>query len=132
MNNLFILTNCHPRSDVRIFKKYHHTFYQFTSYNLIYLVADGKGNDFSKRQTIIDFGLSKNRFLRLLKTFTMFFYLIKVKAKNIHFHDPELLISMYLYKKLFSKTRMIYDMHENILFSIPEKKTLKSAVSIFC
>ena len=108
-----IVTQCttvHPRYDTRIFKKMCITLSCYYNVNLI--VADGVGNSNENDINIIDLGISKNRFFRILKSLFLFPYkAITIKSDVYHLHDPEL-IPAGLFLKLFGK-KIIYDIHES-------------------
>ena len=48
------LTTAHPRNDVRIFEKECISLSQNTEYQVVLIVADGKGNELNKNVKIID------------------------------------------------------------------------------
>jgi glycosyltransferase involved in cell wall biosynthesis len=100
------------RSDVRVFHKECVSLAQ-NGYKVHLVIADGKGNAIDNRVVIHDIGKDNNRFKRiLLAPCRLLFLAPKIPAKVYHFHDPELLIIGFMLK-LFTKARVIYDVHES-------------------
>jgi glycosyltransferase involved in cell wall biosynthesis len=74
---------------------------------------------------IIPFPSYKNRFKRLLiSPFKMFFLALKEKAVVYHFHDPELIITGLLLK-IFTNSKIVYDIHENYSKTIIDRSWIK-------
>jgi glycosyltransferase involved in cell wall biosynthesis len=76
-------------------------------------VADGKGDEVREQVQIIDIGLPRSRFIRILS----FRRIMQRRALNLqadlyHFHDPELLgVGLNLVRK---GKKVIYDAHEDV------------------
>ena len=126
------LTSVHPAIDTRILykecsslaKKYE-----------VYLIGKHHKKESINRVHIIPFPKFINRFVRILiSPILMFFYAIKINADIYHIHDPELLITLFLLK-LFSRAKLIYDIHEDVVSDIQSKtyinKTIKKTVASF-
>lgn len=106
-----IMSSAHPVFDIRIFHKQAKTLAS-AGYEVSLIVQH------TKRETIdsidiIPLSTPQNRFQRMFGlTFSVFRLAIKEKAEIYHFHDPELLpIGVLL--KLFTRKKVIYDIHEN-------------------
>lgn len=107
------LTTAHPRNDVRIFEKECISLSQNAEYQVVLIVADGKGNVDCENIEIIDIGRRNGRFNRFfIQSVRMLKYAFKVKADLYHFHDPELILTGFILR-LFGK-KMIYDVHEDV------------------
>jgi glycosyltransferase involved in cell wall biosynthesis len=114
------LTSVHDRFDARIFQKECRSLSN-AGYEVILVVADGKGESVVDNIHIYDVGLENNRFKRFFSTI----HKIKNRAISLdcdvyHFHDPELIFVGLALKKMGKK--VIFDMHENIPADISEKE----------
>lgn len=119
-NKVCHITSVHKRYDVRIFHKECMSLAE-QGFEVILLVADGKGNELKNNINIIDVGREKGRIRRFFRTLKN----IKNKALLLdcdlyHFHDPELLFVGNALKKAGKK--VVWDMHENLPADIMQKK----------
>lgn len=105
-----ILTSAHSALDDRIFYKEAKTLAK-TGYDVSIIGSHHKEETLEKIK-IIPF--PKNRFLgRIFFTnWKMFFVAKNQKADIYHFHDPDLLL-VGLFLKIFTKRKVIYDVHED-------------------
>tara|TARA_A100001035_G_scaffold261555_1_gene240633 strand:+ start:744 stop:1847 length:1104 start_codon:yes stop_codon:yes gene_type:complete len=117
---LIHLSSTHKRFDSRIFHKICVSASN-AGHQVTLIVADGKGCETSNNVRIIDVGHSPNRLTRLLiNPIKILLKTISYRNCIFHLHDPELLfISLFLRRK---KTRVIYDMHENLHIQILSKE----------
>lgn len=117
--NVCILTSVHPVFDTRIFHKQAKTLankgYEVT------LIAQYDKNEVLNCIKIVALSKAKNRFHRLFEVWRVLKLAIQQKADIYHFHDPELLI-IIPFLKLFTRGKIIYDVHENIRYSILNKE----------
>ena len=107
------LTSAHPRNDTRVFVKMCSSLAN-QGHDVSLIVADGLGDEIKSGVKIFDVGVAKNRFYRIFfTTLKVYKMAIKQNVEVYHFHDPELLLISWLLK-LFSRSEIIYDVHENI------------------
>jgi len=106
------VSTVHPRHDNRIFHKQCISLKK-RHFDVLFCVADGKGDSVDEGISIRDIGAYQGRFQRMLKApVRMFRELRSIKADIFVFHDPELL-PLALAMKLVSKARIVYDSHES-------------------
>jgi glycosyltransferase involved in cell wall biosynthesis len=106
-----ILTSLHSPFDGRIFHKEGRTLAK-EGYDVT-LIAQHNKEDIENGIRIIPLPKPKNRFERMTKTSWLLFRLaLKQKADVYHFHDPELILVGVLLK-LFTRGKVIYDVHED-------------------
>lgn len=112
MNSIVHLTSAHNRFDTRIFLKMCLSS-AYGGCEVILVVADGKGNERCNDVEVLDVGISKGRFDRILKTPNRIFSkVVSLKADLYHLHDPEL-IPIGLKLKRLGK-RVVFDFHEDV------------------
>jgi glycosyltransferase involved in cell wall biosynthesis len=127
-----ILTSVHSPFNARIFHKQAKSLVK-AGYEVT-LIAQHDKDEAVDGIKIIALPRPKNRFWRMLgTTWQAFNRARKQKADIYHFHDPELLpIGVLL--KLFTKGKIIYDVHENVRWDIITKswlpKTLRGPFSL--
>jgi len=106
------ITAVHSAFDVRIFHKEAKTLTE-AGYDVT-LIARHNKNETVDGIKIIALPKLKNRFERFLKTdFLLFKKALEQKANVYHFHDPELILVGVLLK-IFTKAKIIYDVHEDV------------------
>lgn len=132
MKNICFLTLVHPIFDRRIFCKEAKTL-AGADYNVTLIVQHNR-RQIIDRIKIVPLPKSNNRFSRMLITTWRVFYLaLKQKADLYHLHDPEL-IPIGLFLKIFTKAKVIYDVHEDVPKSIFSKtwipKRIRKTLSI--
>lgn len=114
-----ILTSVHPAFDTRIFHRQAKSLVR-AGYDVT-LIAQHNKNELVDGIKIIALPKPKNRIERIFLLTTKVYKLaIQEKAEIYHFHDPELLPWMLKLKNL-TKTKIIYDIHENIAKQILSK-----------
>ena len=121
--NIIHLTSVHARYDTRVFVKECCSLATVPEYNVILIVADGKGDEVRDRVTIIDVGKPSGRLQRMVVTAR------KVAQKALefeghlcHLHDPELLPYVSRFKK--AGARVVYDAHEDLPRQVMAKSYL--------
>jgi glycosyltransferase involved in cell wall biosynthesis len=118
------VSTVHPRHDSRIFHKQCMSLKK-RHFDVLFCVADGKGDSVDEGISIRDIGAYRGRFQRMLKApVRMFMELLSIKADIFVFHDPELL-PLALAMKLVSKARTVYDSHESYRDFILHKEYIK-------
>lgn len=118
------VSTVHPRHDTRIFHKQSISLKK-RNFDVLFCVADGKGDSVDEGISIRDIGAYRVRFQRMLKApFRMFRELLSIKADIFVFHDAELL-PLALAMKLVSKARIVYDSHESYRDLILHKEYIK-------
>lgn len=109
------ITTAHPRNDTRVFHKIFKDIK--TNFEPVFLyVADGLGDD--DMHGVIDVCRGKPTNARITKIFFMTKHLLGKRGQIMHFHDPELVPLMLL---LSMKNKIVFDIHEDFLASIPQK-----------
>ncbi|MBN2463913.1 MAG: glycosyltransferase family 4 protein [Dehalococcoidia bacterium] len=119
-----ILTSVHLPFDTRIFHKQAKTLAK-AGYEVT-LIAQHDRNETVDGIKIVALPRPRNRLWRMLGTWRIFKLALKQKADVYHFHDPELLPTGALLK-LFTKRKIVYDVHENIQGDISTKSWLPKA-----
>jgi glycosyltransferase involved in cell wall biosynthesis len=116
------LTSVHRAYDIRIFYKECKSLAK-AGYEVV-LIARHDKIDTIEGIDIVPFPVFKNRPVRVLfSPLRMFFLALKQKARVYHFHDPELIITGLLLR-LFTRAKVIYDIHEDYKTSIRQKHYL--------
>lgn len=106
------LTTVHPPFDTRIFHKQAKTLVE-AGYKVT-LIAQHEQDEIVDRVKILALPKPRNRFTRIFGlTWRAFRLAWKQRADVYHFHDPELLLVGILLK-LFTKGKVIYDVHEDV------------------
>lgn len=132
-NKILHITTVHPRKDTRIFYRECKTIGE-EGHDIILIVADGNGDEFSEGVQIIDIGKENSRIVNFFKSYGKLKKEVrKINPDIVHFHDPEL---MFLGK---SVSRMgipvVFDIHENVSAQILDKdyipKFLRKFISYF-
>ncbi len=117
------LTSVHSVFDTRIFYKECKSL-ERAGYN-VSLLAKHNEKEIIDNISIIPFKSPGNRFLRILiSPFKMFFLALKEKAVVYHFHDPELIITGLLLR-IFTNSKIVYDIHDNYSKIIIDKSWIK-------
>ena len=117
-----ILTTVHPPFDTRIFHKQAKTLAR-AGYEVV-LIAQHDRNEVVDRVKIVALPKPRNRFIRIFGlTWWAFFLALRERADVYHFHDPELIPLMLLLRAL-RHVPIIYDVHEDYLTSIMQKRYL--------
>ena len=119
------LTSVHIPFDTRIFHKEAKTLVR-GNYEVV-LIAQHETYEKVKGITIVPLPAPKNKFDRITRTTCRLLILaLKERAQVYHFHDPELLpVGVIL--KLFTKAKVIYDVHEDYPKKIRDKEWLNNA-----
>ena len=124
MRRICHLSSVHSAKDTRILIK------ECSSLAELYdvtLIAIHDKREIINNVRIIPFKKMKNRFLRIMfSPIKMFFVALKYKSEVYHAHDPELLVTLILFK-LFTHSKLIYDIHEDVVLDIQSKTYLNKA-----
>jgi len=106
------LTTVHQPFDTRIFHKQAKTLAR-AGYDVT-LIAQHDGDRVVEGVRIIGLPKPRNRFIRIFGlTWRAFRLALRQHADVYHFHDPELL-PIGLMLKLFTRAKVIYDVHEDV------------------
>ncbi|UCH97117.1 MAG: glycosyltransferase, partial [Candidatus Aminicenantes bacterium] len=123
------LTSVHLAYDIRVFYKECKSLAR-AGYEVV-LIARHKKDEPETVEgiRIIPFPPFKNRLFRmLLAPLRMFFLAKKQGARLYHFHDPELIITGLLLR-LFTRAKVVYDIHEDFKTSIRQKYYLSKGIA---
>lgn len=116
------LTSVHRAYDIRVFYKECRSLAK-AGYEVV-LIARHDKSETIEGINIVPCPVFKNRPARVLfSPLGMFFLALKQRAKVYHFHDPELMVTGLLLR-LFTRARVIYDIHEDYKTSIRQKHYL--------
>jgi glycosyltransferase involved in cell wall biosynthesis len=116
------LTTVHRAYDIRVFYKECRSLAK-AGYEVV-LIARHDKSETIEGVHIVPCPVFKNRLARVLfSPLRMFFLALKQGAKVYHFHDPELLVTGLLLR-LFTRAKVIYDIHEDYKTSIRQKHYL--------
>jgi glycosyltransferase involved in cell wall biosynthesis len=120
MTEILVITTVHYYKDARIFFKEIKSLKKITN-NLIYLAQHKNIKEFKEDDVHIKpLSLAKSIFQRIFKLQWNAYKIIKkLRPKIIHFHDPELIILMYILKKKLGN-KIIFDIHENVSASFSD------------
>ncbi|WP_426101995.1 glycosyltransferase family 4 protein [Massilia sp. TSP1-1-2] len=112
MRRIAHLTSAHPRNDTRIFIKQCRTLAAY-GYDVLLVVADGKGPELRDGVRIVDVGRPDGRLNRIVTTTgRVLAQALALDADIYHLHDPELIPAGLKLKRL-GKT-VIFDSHEDV------------------
>lgn len=114
MNSIVIchMTSAHSRDDIRIYHKMCRSL-SIHKFTIKIVVADGGGNALKDGIQIIDVGVSKGRFDRIINApGRVLQFALTLQADLYHLHDPEL-IPIGLKLKRMGK-RVVFDSHEDV------------------
>jgi len=135
--NIVIASILKPLDDVRHFQKLGTSFAKLPNVHIHILARDVRYQipKFENNITFRSIFPSQGNLLeRLLAPWKLFFYLVKVKPKQVIACTNELLIVIILYKILFG-TKIVYDIQENYAENIRNKANLgfiaKSVLATF-
>ena len=116
------LTSVHRAYDIRVFYKECKSLAK-AGYEVV-LIARHDKSETIEEVHIVPCPVFKNRLVRVLfAPLRMFFLALKQKAKIYHVHDPELMVTGLLLR-LFTRAKVIYDIHEDYKTSIRQKHYL--------
>jgi glycosyltransferase involved in cell wall biosynthesis len=117
------MTSVHPARDIRIFKKECLSLVK-AGYCVSFITPEEK-NEIRKNISLIGISTAKRGHLFRLTVagWKVFQAGLKMNADIYHFHDPELLLTGLLLR-LFTKKKIIYDVHEDYSLSIQTKSWL--------
>lgn len=122
------LSSVHSRRDTRIFLKECVSLAD-AGYETVYVVADGKGDEFVSGVRVVDAGpRPANRIRRMTKTAIQVARKAHaLRADIYHMHDPELIpYASYLRK---SGSRVVYDAHEDLKRQLISKPYLSPLIA---
>lgn len=130
MKTVCHISSLHTRNDTRIFLK--ECVSLSYTYKVYYVVSDGLGDQFIDNINIIDSGKRlDNRFFRIfISSIITIIKAVRIKASVYHIHDPELLLYLFLIRLFRPKSKIIFDVHENVSKSIRNKEYLRFKIFI--
>ncbi|MFN4359197.1 MAG: glycosyltransferase family 4 protein [Hylemonella sp.] len=106
------LTSAHPRDDIRVFLKECRSLAAH-GYEVVLVVADGRGDEVRDGVTITDVGRSTGRLDRMFRvTRRVLRRAVALDADIYHLHDPELLpVGLKLRRR---GKKVVFDAHEDV------------------
>ncbi len=106
------LTTVHPRDDIRVFLKECRSL-AHNGYEVVLVVADGRGDDVRDGVAIVDVGRPEGRLGRMFRsTRRVYRKVLELDADVYHLHDPELLpIGLRLKRR---GKKVVFDAHEDV------------------
>lgn len=123
-----ILTSVHPPMDTRIYFK--QALSLARAGHTVYLVARDGGNP--AQVEYVPVPASRSRWGRLRTVFQVMRHALRLRCDAYHIHDPELL-PIGILVKLITRSRLVYDVHENVRGQIRNKywipRGLRGAIS---
>lgn len=120
------ITTVHNTFDTRIFYKECKSLAKY--FGTVYLIAPSREEYKIDGVQIIKIPIFKSRFIRMsIGNIIAFYRAIKIHAHIYHFHDPEFL-PWALLLKAATKSKVIYDVHEDYFTSIREKNWIKGGL----
>lgn len=125
MRKVVILTSVHPPFDKRVFRREARTLAE-SGYKVT-LIAPHYKEEVVDNVRIMPIPHSRNRFIRMLRTWHVFRLALKEKADLYHFHDPELLPATLLLKWITHRP-IVYDIHEYNSLAILTKYWIPSGL----
>ena len=119
-----MMTTVHEPFDTRIFRKEAQSL-KDAGFEVV-LIAKHEKSETIDGISISGLPRPRSRFDRIfLLTWRVFFLALRKKADMYHFHDPELILIGILLK-IFTKAKVIYDVHEEFPMEILSKEWLPS------
>jgi glycosyltransferase involved in cell wall biosynthesis len=125
MKRIYMLSSAHPPFDKRIFMRESRTLSE-NNYEVTHICPHEK-KEIRDNVKILPIPKSRNRLMRMLRTWRIFSSASKVNADLYHFHDPELL-PFGLLLKWMKRKPVVYDVHEYNAFSILTKHWIPSFI----
>ncbi len=101
-------TIIHRLEDERIF---HKECMSLSKQHDVTLVSTSEISSERNGINVVGIGYPKSSFERFRKIFSIIPLLLRQKADVYHFHDPELIFTGFILKKIFGK-KVVYDVHE--------------------
>jgi glycosyltransferase involved in cell wall biosynthesis len=113
-----IITSVHPLYDTRIFYKQANSLVH-NGYNVT-IIAQHDITENIDGIEVVPIPITRSRLLRPCNIFRVLILALKQRAGIYHFHDPELLL-VIPFIKIFTRGKIIYDVHENVRYAILSK-----------
>lgn len=117
---VFIFSSVHPWNDTRVFYKETISLAKKGYEVKLCAVQNDVKYEGTYGNLTIEYLPKVKRLARPVLWFRLFFKALREKADIYHFHDPELLLVGY-FLKLFTNSKVIYDMHEDFPAAIKSK-----------
>ncbi|MFD3446619.1 glycosyltransferase family 4 protein [Microbacteriaceae bacterium 4G12] len=117
---IFIFSSVHPWNDTRVFYKETVSLAKNGYRVKLCAIENNVKYDGMYENLQVDYLPKVRRLTRPFLWLRLFIKALREKADVYHFHDPELLLIGYLLK-VFTKSKVIYDMHEDFPAAIKSK-----------
>ena len=124
---ILLVTSVHPPDDTRIYHKFLKTIK--SDYGKTKLLLDFKNLENFKDPNIITYKNTNSYFKKIGSSFSILKKCLKIKPRLIFFFDPEL-IPIMLFIKIVTKTKVVFDNHEDYPSYIMVKEKIPSQFKI--
>ncbi|MEM5647604.1 glycosyltransferase [Bacillus cereus] len=124
---VFIFSSVHPWNDTRVFYKETISLAKKGFDVKLCAIENNVKYENTYHNLEVEYLPKVKRLARPFLWLRLFIKALREKAEVYHFHDPELLIVGY-FLKIFTKSKVIYDMHEDFPAAIKSKPWIPKSI----